>query len=258
MKNFAFLCVLFLVLSCSKEKNSVSKTEAFYIEKDSTTAYLGQKTVKVTLFDTVMNSICSSSFLKLENLTAKDLTIGYLHNNIFIGAELGTKLGSRYSSSAVIDLCKTYDCQTGCPNIEQIMTKLIAKYDSTKIDTLRTVEKYIEKDSTSAFFGKETLKLSTLGLSLIYVKYGTSSSYYSSKCLNNFLEIENLTEKQVTISINFYGPLGNEWKRVVIAPRQKSTESLDLVLGYFNCGVPYSGCCNNINQVLYFTKVTYN
>lgn len=72
--------------------------------------------------------------------------------------------------------------------------------------------------------------------------------------MSNLLEIENLTDKTVEVTIyNPLAPTPTVWKKIVIAPRQKAGEILNLQ-GVFSCIF----CCASNAQVIAKIKVAYN
>jgi hypothetical protein len=133
-------------------------------------------------------------------------------------------------------------------------TKKEEPKDQAEIRSFTNVDTYIEKDSTTLFFGKETLKLIIVD-SLIEYNY-PSTGYSKPRCTSNLLEIENLTDKTVKIIIySGLAPTSVEWKRTEIQPRRKSNEKFDLGQN-FSCS---SGlCCGNASVLIPKMKVTYN
>lgn len=163
MKNVAFVCVLVLFFACKKDLTS--KTEAFYIEKDSTTAYLGKQTVKVTVFDTMMNSVCSSNYVQFENLTQTGMRIVLNKNGAAVSSSTIFPTGG-FQVNAKFDLCSILPCNTSqCPTASDVIPLMKVFYDTTYIRSYNETSKYIEKDSTSVFLGQETLRLTRVDTS---------------------------------------------------------------------------------------------
>ena len=224
---------------------TTSQKEVIYIEKDSTTAYLGQGTIKLNFSDTTINGVCASSFVKFENLTQQTVKINFSGRSIFVGP----------NKNSVENLCEL--CYLSmCPNKEALVSSMTVKYDTNRISRgIRSVN-YVEKDSTTAFLGQETLKLtiSTLDLTLFSVIIGWSKPY----CQSNLLEVENLTNKNVKVI--FYSgsaPSGTFFvvQTLEIPPRQKASEQVDVRQVIGSC---YYSCCPDFTKVISVMKVTYN
>ena len=223
---------------------TTSQKEVIYIEKDSTTAYLGQGTIKLNFSDTVINSACASSFVKFQNLTQRTVRINFSGRSIIVYA----------NTNAVQNLCEL--CPSSeCPNKEAVVSSMTVKYDTNRISRYTGFVKYIEKDSATAFLGQETLKLtiSTVDLTLFSAQIG----WGKPSCQSNLLEVENLTDKNVKVV--FYSgvaPAGTFYveKTLEIPPRQKASEQVN-VRQLFSC--IYS-CCPDFPKILSLMKVTYN
>lgn len=222
--------------------NTTNQSEAFYVERDSTTAYFGKETVKVTVSDTLIDSICYRSIVQFENLAQTGVYINV--NNRFDFPAIYPNNSSKINER--VNLCTIFPCNTSvCPNASRVIPLMKVVY-STYVNPNTEVTKYIEKDSISAFIGQETLKL-TRSFSADFVGM-------KSFCSTNLLEIENLTDKTVEVTIyNPLAPTPTVWKKIVIAPRQKAGEILNLQ-GVFS----YSYSCAKNAQVVEKMKVTYN
>ena len=257
MKKVAFVCILFLILSCSKKDSKIdltSKTEAFYIENDATTSYLGQKTVKVTVFDTMLNSVCTSSFVQFEDLTQTGIKILFNKNGTTFPSSSIYPSGGGGQVNAQFSLCNILPCNSSvCPTASDVIPLMKASYDSVHIASYTELTKYIEKDSTTAFLGQETLRLTRIDTTTTAFIYTVGSSP-RTYCLSNLLEIENLTDKTVEVTIyNPLAPTPTVWKKTVILPRQKAGEKFNLQ-GTFTCLY----CCASNAQVIAKIKATYN
>jgi hypothetical protein len=251
MKNVAFVCVLFLFFACKKDLTY--KTEAFYIEKDSTTAYLGQKTVKVTVSDTLMNSTCSSSYVEFENLAQTGIKIFLLKNGVVVSSSILFRNGGT-KTNAKFDLCGIFPCNTSiCPTASDVIPLMKITYDTTFVNSRTEITKYIEPNSNSVFLGQETIRLTRIDTTTTSFTYtvGTSPRTY---CLSNQLALENLTDKTVEVTIyNGLAPTLVVWKKTVIQPRQKAGEKFNLQQA-FDCYY----CCSHNSQVIPKIKVNYN
>ena len=252
MKNVAFVCVLVSFFACKKDLTS--KTEAFYIENDATTSYLGQKTVKVTVYDTMMNSVCSSSYVQFEDLTQTGIKILFNKNGTAFPSSSIYPNGGGGQVNAQFNLCNIFPCNSSvCPTALDVIPLMKASYDSVYISSHTELTKYIEKDSTSVFLGQETVKLiriDTITTRFIY----TVNSSPRPECISNLLEIENLTDK--TVEVTIYDPLAPipvVWKKMQIMARQKAGEKFNLK-ERFICLY----CCASNAQVIPKIKVTYN
>lgn len=129
-------------------------------------------------------------------------------------------------------------------------TKKEEPKDKVEIRSFTNVDTYIEKDSTTLFFGKETLKLMTFDTNTVYTYAATGT--IRQICTGSVLEVENLTDKNVKIV--FYRGGGFEWARTEITAKQKAKERFNLCEPFY-CSL--SGC-PGIQTVIGGMKVTYN
>ena len=161
MKNVAFVCVLFLFFACKKDLTF--KTETFYIEKDSTTAYLGQKTVKVTSFDTSNGKYCTSSVIRFINLSSEGFIKIYFVKDGQVIPSIAVIVNSNPNGAfgdEKLDLCSILPCGTKeCPTAIDLIPLMRVSYDKRSTYARKNEARYVEKDSTSAFMGQETLNL---------------------------------------------------------------------------------------------------
>ncbi len=254
MKKVAFVCILVLLFSCKKDLTF--RTEAFYIEKDSTTAYLGQKTVKVISTDTSNGTYCSSSFARFERLSGLGYyKVSFSKNGIILTSVIVNSNPNGAFGDAKVDLCNILPCSTKeCPTASDLIPLMSVVYDTSYRNTFTITRIYTENDSTSAFFGQETLKLTVKDTT---TSFRSVIGTYTGSCKGNLLEIENLTNKTVKIVIyNKLVPTLIEWKNIEIPPRQVTNERLDLTTGGFSCSS--IGCCIDPSLVIPKMKVTYN
>ena len=250
------LGILFLLFSCKPKDEPVispppppevktSIKEVTYVEKDSTTPYLGQGTVKLTSYDTLINSVCSGSALELENLVDK---IAYI--SLFTSAGNlvdSVAVGGRSKFYKKLDLCRLYGCSQNCPTAETALPLIKVRYqkDYVFVPTDTTTVKYTEKDTTSSFFGIETLKLT-----IIRTNQFASNKLFCAAF--RVVEVENLTNKNANVQFG-----GGVWILVgstQVAARQKVNLNIDLCP--FFCGTPLP--CAPAENVPTRLNVTYN
>jgi hypothetical protein len=111
----------------------------------------------------------------------------------------------------------------------------------TRYEDSVTNKDYIETDTTSNFYGKNTVKFTLVSKTKYVCAELTGNGYSKVYCESNEFSIENLTDKQISVRVNLN-------TLIEALPKSKSVKSVSIE--------PYVMSCRQLSQIL--VKVTYN